>query len=72
MSQENDNLRHLVLLIGDVNQCEIKLSILRNRLMDNMENIPDYAREEVPELGKTILRLNREFTDILKMLLKIS
>lgn len=72
MSLENENLRRLVLLLGDVNNCEVKLSDLRNKVMDNIKDMPEYARDEIPEMGATILRLNREFADILKGLLRLS
>ncbi len=69
MTFENENLRRLVLLLGDVNTADLALSKLRNQVMDNMKDMPDFVREEVPELATTILRINREFCEILKTLI---
>ncbi len=66
MTLENDNLRRLVLLMGDVNQCEIRLSELRNRIMESRDKMPEYVQDEIPELAATILRINKEFSEILK------
>ncbi len=72
MSLENDNLRRLVLLMEDVNQAEISLSILRNRIIESKDKLPEYVKDEVPELGATIIRLNKEFGEVLKDILRQS
>jgi hypothetical protein len=71
MTIENENVRRLVLLLGDVHNAEVKLSDLRNRVMDNIKEMPEYVRDEIPELGNTILRVNREFGEILTSLLTV-
>ena len=59
MTTENDIARELLLLAGEVNTTEVKLSALRNRIAE----LPgvEYVEKEIDDLTKTEERVRIEF-----------
>ncbi len=69
MNAEQDINRELLLLASDINDCEVKLSSLRNRARDLIK-VSEYAENEIVHLQQTTDRVKVGFAEAVNLLYK--
>lgn len=65
---ENDYCRRLLLLGGNIVDCEKELSDLRNILVDHKEGWSEWAKTELSDLQKTLERAKKEYAEMINFL----
>lgn len=71
MSVETDYCRRLLLLGGDIVDCEKELSELRNVIVDHKEDLSTWGAVEMKELQKTLARIKLEYGQVIQTLSSI-
>lgn len=71
MKAEQDINREMLVLAGEINVCEVKLSALRQRIK-GLDNISEYTENQVADLTKTQDRVKVEFAESVNLLYKRS
>lgn len=69
MRAEQDIAREMLLLAGEINDCEEKLSALRQRIQGD---VGEYTEREILDLAKTQKRVMVEFASSVNLLCKRS